>query len=48
MAGLPSYLLSRTTGCRLSEYRQARVIIARLEALSPDDTTLTDDLAVLE
>jgi hypothetical protein len=32
----------------LSGYLQARVIIARLEALSPDDATLTDDLDVLE
>jgi hypothetical protein len=32
----------------LSEYRQAREIIARLAAQSPDDATLPDDLAVFD
>jgi hypothetical protein len=36
------------TAQALSEYRQAREIIARLAAVSPDDATLPDDLAVFD
>jgi hypothetical protein len=36
------------TAQALSEYRRAREIIARLAALSPDDATLPDDLAVFD